>query len=381
MADIPASTWSETDGSNNTASPEGAPEGMAPGGLNNTMRMMMGAVKRWFDWTIPKTTAGTTTAYTLSYSVAPTALVDGMSHLVLFNAACGASPTLNVNTLGAIPIYRYTGTAWAQITAAGTIPANYIARVSYNSSEGSYRIVGASFQIGAALLAAVSNFSAAINEAKGTDIASVAGITDIGAATGNFVDVTGTNTITGLGTVQAGTSRTVRFTGSLILTYHATALILPDAVNITTKAGDIATFRSLGSGNWVCAAYQPVARRFTNSLSGAVALNDMAQYFTGPTVAQGTVGTFFASGTVTMLDSGGAANYLVKLWDGTTVIASAVVSSPDDQYASASLSGYITNPAGNIRISVKDTSSVNGAILDDTTGEAKDSTLTAIRIA
>lgn len=90
---------------------------------------------------------------------------------------------------------------------------------------------------------------------KGTDIAS-AGTTDLSTATGNFVDVTGTTTITALGTLAAGAERTVRFTGALTLTYNATSLILPTAANIVTVAGDIARFRSLGSGNWVCVAYQ-----------------------------------------------------------------------------------------------------------------------------
>lgn len=91
--------------------------------------------------------------------------------------------------------------------------------------------------------------------AKGADIAS-ATTTDIGAATGEFVDVTGTTTITGLGTIAAGIERTVRFTGALTLTHNATSLILPGAANITTAANDRAVFRSLGSGNWLCIAYQ-----------------------------------------------------------------------------------------------------------------------------
>lgn len=90
--------------------------------------------------------------------------------------------------------------------------------------------------------------------AKGADIAS-ATTTDIGAATGEFVDVTGTTTITGLGTIAAGIVRTIRFTGALTLTHNATSLILPGSANITTANGDVAQFRSLGSGNWKCVGY------------------------------------------------------------------------------------------------------------------------------
>lgn len=90
--------------------------------------------------------------------------------------------------------------------------------------------------------------------AKGNDIAS-ASTTDIGAATAEFVDVTGTTTITSLGTISAGIVRTVRFTGALTLTHNVTSLQLPGSANITTAAGDVAIFRSLGSGNWKCVSY------------------------------------------------------------------------------------------------------------------------------
>src|SRR5688500_4544192 len=62
------------------------------------------------------------------------------------------------------------------------------------------------------------------NESKATNIASAA-TTDIGAATAPFVHVTGTTTITALGTIQAGTRRIVVFDGILLLTHNATSLI------------------------------------------------------------------------------------------------------------------------------------------------------------
>lgn len=89
---------------------------------------------------------------------------------------------------------------------------------------------------------------------KGADIAS-ATTTDIGAATGNYVDITGTTTITGLGTADAGVTRDVQFDGILTLTHNGTSLILPSGANITTAAGDTARFVSLGSGNWKCLNY------------------------------------------------------------------------------------------------------------------------------
>lgn len=102
---------------------------------------------------------------------------------------------------------------------------------------------------------ATSTFDRAVNMAKGTDITS-ATTTDIGLATGNYVQITGTATITGLGTSSAGVWRNVTFTGALLLTYNATSLILPTSANITTVAGDTAIFVSEGSGNWRCLSYQ-----------------------------------------------------------------------------------------------------------------------------
>lgn len=89
---------------------------------------------------------------------------------------------------------------------------------------------------------------------KGADIAS-ATTTDLSTATGECVDITGTTTITGLGTVQSGSVFYLRFTGILLLTYNATSLIIPTSADITTQAGDVAAFQSLGSGNWVCISY------------------------------------------------------------------------------------------------------------------------------
>jgi len=79
--------------------------------------------------------------------------------------------------------------------------------------------------------------------------------TDLGSVPGRYVTVSGTTTITGLGTIKAGTIKYVTFSGALTLTHNATSLILPGGANITTAAGDAAVFVSEGSGNWRCVSY------------------------------------------------------------------------------------------------------------------------------
>lgn len=122
--------------------------------------------------------------------------------------------------------------------------------------------------------------------------------------------------------------------------------------------------------------------KLTNSLSGDVALNNTANYFDGPSVAQGTSGTWFVSGGVTVQDTSAVAGFYAKLWDGTTVIDSrGFDTSATNFYGSIFLSGFITSPVGDIRISVRDASTTSGKIIFNRTGNSKDSSITAIRIA
>lgn len=74
-----------------------------------------------------------------------------------------------------------------------------------------------------------------VKGAKSTDIAS-ATTTDLSTATGNYVHITGTTTITGFGTVTAGTPMPLVFDGILTLTYNATSMKLPTNASITTAA-------------------------------------------------------------------------------------------------------------------------------------------------
>lgn len=86
-----------------------------------------------------------------------------------------------------------------------------------------------------------------------------AATTDVGAVGAQTVSISGTTTITSLGTADSGTFRIMHFQGALILTHNAASLILPGAANITTVAGDAAQMVSLGSGNWRCVNYMRAA--------------------------------------------------------------------------------------------------------------------------
>lgn len=127
----------------------------------------------------------------------------------------------------------------------------------------------------------------------------------------------------------------------------------------------------------------PAITTISNVLGADVLLNNTANYFDGPNVAQGTVGTWFVTGSITLSDAVAAApTFFAKLWDGTTLIATTVVVGfGTAAIVEITLSGIITSPVGNLRISARDSSSVNGIMNWSATGLGKDSSIFAMRIA
>jgi hypothetical protein len=71
---------------------------------------------------------------------------------------------------------------------------------------------------------------------------------------GDYFDVTGTVSFAAM-TVAADRQFTLQFDGVLTMTHHATNLDLPGEANITTAAGDVATFQSTGADTVQCVSY------------------------------------------------------------------------------------------------------------------------------
>jgi hypothetical protein len=125
-----------------------------------------------------------------------------------------------------------------------------------------------------------------------------------------------------------------------------------------------------------------VSPPLTASLGADVATNVLGNYFQGPSIAQGTVGTWFVSGSVTIVDTAGASTFWAKLWDGTTVIASGAATTQGANGAAViALSGYLASPVNNLRISVREPNLTTGSIKFNVSGNSKDSTISAFRIA
>lgn len=139
--------------------------------------------------------------------------------------------TLNINGLGAKDVTKNGATA----LIAGDITSSATIEVVYDGTR--FQLIGT---------------AKVINEAQGSDIAS-AGTVNLTTATGNYVHITGTTTITAV-TLAQGAERTVVFDGALTLTNGA-SLLLPTSANITTAAGDTAIFRGEAAGVVRCISY------------------------------------------------------------------------------------------------------------------------------
>jgi len=110
------STWSETAASNNSAAPNGAPEGMSPSGVNDTIRECMAAIRVWYDsggwnpW-------GHTTTY-----------ASGTSFTVATDVTTIYSASRRVKAVGAV-----TGTIYGTITSSTYGAPNTTVNVTWDS--------------------------------------------------------------------------------------------------------------------------------------------------------------------------------------------------------------------------------------------------------
>jgi hypothetical protein len=182
--------------------------------------------------------------------------------------------------------------------------------------------------------------------------------------------------------IQSGAALTVAVSGSDVIYGPAgwgiTSIALP-------ALGDFVALMSSGAfwfvvGGSAAVIGRPNLTPITAALGANVALNATGSSFVGPQIAQGSTGTWFVSGQVT-LQSGGLANMFATLWDGTTIVSSAAWVCPAaSHFNTLHLSGYITNPAGNLRISCRDATLTSGLILANASGGGKDSMITAMRI-
>ena len=128
-------SWSKTAASNNTADSSIAwSEGQTAGSVNNSARSMMAAVaKMRDDQGGALTTAGTSTAYTLTTNQVLATLADGVWLAAVVDETNTGASTLAVDGLAAKAIEKWTA-AGEQAIVAGDLIAGMLAIFRYKAS-------------------------------------------------------------------------------------------------------------------------------------------------------------------------------------------------------------------------------------------------------
>jgi len=136
MANI--SQWSVTAGNNNSAAPNGAPEGMSPSGVNDVIRENMSAgAKVYKDQKGALVSGGTGTAYTLTTNNAHAALGDIGFTVFRVNTISTGAATIAVDGLAAKSL-KISG---ANVTA-GDLPQDVLIGIAYNSTTDAFDVFG-----------------------------------------------------------------------------------------------------------------------------------------------------------------------------------------------------------------------------------------------
>ena len=117
--------WSTTPASNNAAPPNGAPEGMAPGAVNDVMRQMMAdiAVEAQVNRVKRLNSVSGTNTITASMTPSLTAYSAGMVVVLQPAGNNTGATTLNINSLGALDVQKYDGDALISGDLVTGVPA------------------------------------------------------------------------------------------------------------------------------------------------------------------------------------------------------------------------------------------------------------------
>ena len=132
--------WSQTANTNAQAdSTINWREGMSARAYNNSARAMMAAIAKYRDDASGNVvTAGTTTAFTVTTNQGLTELTDGFAITVRMDDTNGASPTLNVDSLGAKSIAGVYGTAIPE----GALPSGSVHTFVYDATDDKWIVHG-----------------------------------------------------------------------------------------------------------------------------------------------------------------------------------------------------------------------------------------------
>lgn len=136
---MPVTSYSTTAANNNSAAPNGAPEGWAPSAVNDTIRQIMADIAVEAQKNAVKVLASVAGTDTITGSMSPALTAYSAGMIAVFNPAntnTGAV-TLNINSLGALDVFRYGGDA----LLAGDLVAGVPAHVSLDGGADDFYLL------------------------------------------------------------------------------------------------------------------------------------------------------------------------------------------------------------------------------------------------
>lgn len=405
MSDV--QTWNVAAASNNSAAPNGFPEGMPPSGVNDAAREVMAAVARYRSDTDGVNTSSGTNTITLAASRTMTAYAQGDLYTFKAGGTNTGATTLNVDSLGAKDV-QFNGAA----LTGGEIVSGLMYTVVYDGTQ--FQLLNASsFPSIDITTLEVTNIKAKDGTAAATIADSTGKITvstelavDNINISENTISSTNTNgnielAPNGTGSVSVNkntiisvadnTNAALRVTqtgtGNAILVEDATN---PDATPFVVDAsgnvvaGHTAVIATKGTGN---AAVTPKSEVHggTNSLSS------MGLYQWSTTAANGAQLLFSksASATVGTLSSSTADDYIGGIgWNGvdsgnTAFRTSAAITGWCDSVGANFVSGFLrfttTNTSGTLAERMRLTANGTLDIRADNTGLTNDAPTNVLR--
>jgi hypothetical protein len=237
MADL--NDWNVTAANNNSAPPNGWPEGtMQYSEVNDTGREGMAVMARYFkDTNGSLTTTGAANAYLLTLNAGYTSYFAGMTFTVKIHADNTGATTINVNSLGVKSVVNGDGGA----LNAGQLKNGGIYRFSYDGTN--FQLIGAGATGALAQQDTINN-----DDWSGTDLAVVnggTGASDAGTARTNLGLAIGTD-------VQAYDADLAAIAALNTTAFGRSFLDRADAAAGRTllALGSLATANTINDSNW-----------------------------------------------------------------------------------------------------------------------------------
>ena len=309
MSDV--QTWSTTAASNNSAAPNGFPEGMPPSGVNDAAREVMAAIARYREDTDGVNTSSGTDTITLASSRTMTAYAQGDMYTFKAGGTNTGATTLNVDGLGAKDV-QFNGAA----CTGGEIITDLMYTVVYDGTQ---------FQLmNAASYPAIDIETLEVTNIKAKDGTASASIAD---STGIFTHSTAT-----IVSVADDTNAALRVTQ----TGTGNALLIEDSSNpdstplVVDSIGDLITGSTVSYAGCAVHGTNPATKfQMHGYVSGDVNINAFCWDSTN-VYAGGYVGLKSASdaiGTHTAVSDGDRmVGFVGAGSDGTNFVRSAWIS-------------------------------------------------------